>query len=168
MRALIYSILAAYWAGCAIWYPKLPDRYAIHFDAAGRPDGWSDNPIAWFLLPAIMTLTVLLMSAIGRWSAKMPYLWNVPEKKRFLALRPEQREPIMQELVRVLDFAALYTLAVSITVQIGMYQSARAAEARLPFTFHVILWGGLIGLLAYALVTNRSVKAMILQASASP
>ena len=36
--------LAAFHIGQAVWYlPDLPARVAVHFDAAGRPNGWSSS-----------------------------------------------------------------------------------------------------------------------------
>lgn len=81
------------------YYPLLPDRMASHFDACGRPNGWSDK-IAFFLIYASV---VFLMSAIQimtrRSLAKTPAsLINLPNKDYWLA--PERRAESMAILER--------------------------------------------------------------------
>ena len=166
MRRLLYTLLLTYWAACFAWYPKLPDRYPIHFNARGQPDGWSQGPFGWFLLPAIGTMTLLLLLGVGKLARRAPQLWNIPEKKRFLALSAEQRAPIVSVLDGILEVAALYTLVVIATCQWAIYRSAVSALPGLPLLFHLVLWGGLAVLLMVVLKKNREVKEMIRATSA--
>ena len=164
MRALLYTLLLTYWAACFMWYRKLPDRYPIHFNLRGQPDGWSEGASGWFLLPIVATATLLLLMLVGKWARRAPQLWNIPDKKRFLALSPAQRAPIMEVLDRILDLAGIYTLVVIIACQWAIYRSALSARPELPLLFHVVVWGGLIALLLFVLKTNREVRSMILAA----
>ena len=166
MRRLLYTLLLTYWAACFAWYPKLPDRYPIHFNARGQPDGWSQGPFGWFLLPAIGTMTLLLLLGVGKLARRAPQLWNIPEKKRFLALSAEQRAPIESVLDGILEVAALYTLVVIATCQWAIYRSAVSARPGLPLLFHLVLWGGMAVLLMVVLKKNREVKEMIRATSA--
>ena len=166
MRALNYTLLAAYWAACFVWYPKLPEPYATHFNIRGEADAWSNGPGAWFALPAIATATTLLLIGIGKLAQRTPHLWNIPEKKRFLALTPEQRAPIMTVLSGMMDVAGVYSLLVFIVCQWAVYQSAVDARGSMGVTFHVVVWGGVVVLLIYILRLNKRVKQMILAASA--
>ena len=80
-------------------YPLLPDRMASHFDACGRPNGWSGK-IAFF---SIYAGVVLLMAGIRimtrRSLAKTPVsLINLPNKEYWLA--PERRAESMVILER--------------------------------------------------------------------
>lgn len=165
MRALNYTLLAAYWAACFVWYAKLPAEYATHFNIRGEPDAWSTGPAAWFGLPALATATILLLIGIGKLAQRTPHLWNLPEKKRFLALTPDQRAPIMPVLAGMMDVAGLYSLLVFIVCQWAIYQSAINARGSLGLTFHTVVWGGVIVLLIYILRLNKRVKQMILAAS---
>jgi uncharacterized membrane protein len=167
MRGFVYALLAAYWTFCAVLYPRLPARIPIHFNIRGEADGWSDNPfLAWFALPLIITLTVALMIGIGHWAAGSPQLWNVPEKKRFLAMTPEQRMPIIAILNGVLDMASVYSIAVAAVVQWSIYSNAfKSQGGGLDIMFHIVVWGGMLLLLGYALNLNRRVKRIILAAS---
>jgi len=44
-------LAAAAGAGVVLW-GRLPARMAVHFDAAGAPDGFASKPVAVFLAPA--------------------------------------------------------------------------------------------------------------------
>ena len=100
MRAAVFPALAVYWLACSVYVRRLPDRYPIHFNMRGEPDGWASGTFEWFLLPLIATFTVLLILTIGRLARSSPQLWNVPEKKRFLALTPEQQSAFHVSEVR--------------------------------------------------------------------
>jgi hypothetical protein len=49
----VVAILAA-WGMAFRSYPKLPDRFPIHFGFSGRPDSWGRKEWVWFM-PAIST-----------------------------------------------------------------------------------------------------------------
>ena len=166
MRGVLYTALLTYWAACFVWFPKLPDRYPIHFDVRGQPDGWSEGAFGWFLLPVIATVTVILLILVGKLARRAPQLWNIPEKQRFLALSAAERRPIVEVLEGILDLAGLYALVVIVMCQWAIYQSALSARPALPLLFHVVVWGGMIALLAFVLSKNRQIKRMIRAADA--
>jgi uncharacterized membrane protein len=137
MRRFSTALLVGYWALCFVLYPRLPGRIAIHFDARGQADGWTDRPwLAWFGMPLLATATALLIIGCAKLARQNPHLWNIPEKKRFLALTPEQREPILVELDKMLDLVTVYTVAVFLIVQVEIYTSA-IATARLFYAVRV-------------------------------
>ena len=137
----------------------LPERIPVHFNLRGEPDRWTSDPaVIWFLLPVVSTLLVLMFLYIGRLSRGRPQLWNIPEKKRFLALTPEQREPILARLLGVMDVAALYTCVLLFYVQTAIYQSARSGAAQLGWSFHILIWGGLILLLVHTFRVQDEVR----------
>ena len=51
----------------ALAYPFLPERVATHFDAEGRPDGYSSRTFAAVLFPAMMLGIQLLNDRLGAW-----------------------------------------------------------------------------------------------------
>ena len=73
---------AVLWWRVIAWSPELPERYPIHFNFRGQPDGWSTNRAAWFLLPMISLVLLLLFGAIAAWTQslarKAPGLMNIP------------------------------------------------------------------------------------------
>ena len=76
------------------YYPFLPDRMASHFDAYGRPSGWSGK-IAFFSIYASVVLLMAAIQIMTRLSlAKTPSsLINLPNKNYWLA--PERRAQSM-------------------------------------------------------------------------
>ena len=164
MKRAMLALLIVYWIACIAVYSNLPERIPIHFGMDGNPNGWADRGPGWFGLPVLATVSMLFMQAIANLAHKSPMHWNVPEKKRFMALSHEQRAPIMNELVKMVQVTGLYTLLVMVVVQWEVYQSATGRSAGLGILFHLVLWPGMIGIIAYAFTLNRRVKNMILAA----
>lgn len=169
MRRTAYAIVTAHWVLAVLWYSRLADRIPIHFNFRGEPDRWTDDPfIAWFALPVINLLLLFALVGGSRLARKVPHLWNVPEKKKFLALTESQREPIVERLFSVMDAAAIYTALLLLFIQASIYMSARSGTFRLGVLFHVLTWGGMILLLVYCIRLHNEIKVMILRASGEP
>lgn len=129
-RLLNLLLLGALFSGSMMVYPSLPDRFPRHFDVSGRPDAWADRSVlAWLALPLVCVGLAALLEVASRLSVRNPHLWNVPDKKRFLALTPEERAPIVR---RLQDFMGL--VAVASTLLIGVVQAAiyHAATRTVP------------------------------------
>jgi len=45
-------------------YGRMPDQIPIHWNAYGEPDNYASKPIALFLLPAFMLVTLLIVKLI--------------------------------------------------------------------------------------------------------
>jgi len=90
----VLANIAMWWRAFA-WLPSLPERFPIHFNAAGEPDGWSTSRAAWFLLPAIATVLLLALFGasrlVGGLARSSPALMNIPRKDVFLRLSPDGR-----------------------------------------------------------------------------
>ncbi len=169
MRRTAYAIVAAHWALAVFWYSRLADRIPIHFNIRGEPDRWTDEPfVAWFALPVVNTLLLLALVGGSRLARKVPHLWNVPEKKKFLALTESQREPIVERLFAVMDAAAIYTAVLLLYIQTAIYMAAVSGTSPLGVVFHVLTWGGMILLLMYAMRLHKEIKVMIVRASGEP
>jgi uncharacterized membrane protein len=48
----------------ALVYPRLPERMAIHFSAAGQPDGYLARPLAVALLPGVAATVLVLFKIV--------------------------------------------------------------------------------------------------------
>ena len=162
IRRLSIAVLAAYWAFCVIVFTKLPDRIPMHFNVRGQADGWSDNPIvAWFALPVLATVSVGFIYVLSNLARRTPHLWNVPKKKEFLALREDQRAPIIERMMVVIDVTGLYVVVLMWVMQYGIYRTSFEPTAGLPVLFHIALWGGLLAVLIFSFVLHVKVKKMI-------
>jgi uncharacterized membrane protein len=71
--AFVVSVAAA-----VVAWPRLPAEMAIHFSAAGTPDGYVPKAVGVALLPAIMLGTL----AVLRWS----YRVDTPENRRVVTV----------------------------------------------------------------------------------
>jgi hypothetical protein len=94
--AALAAAHGAVWWRALSWWPQLPPRIPIHFDAAGEPDGWAARSVvAWFLAPAIMLFLCALLGAIALWingvARTSPDLMNVPHRALFIRLSPAAR-----------------------------------------------------------------------------
>ncbi len=130
MRVLLVLTIAGVWVLAIAAWPSLPDRIPIHFDIAGRADGWADKSAWWwFALPALATLVgALLGLLLPRWMLAMARTnsrWlNVPRKQQFMALPLDARERAIEA-----PMPWLLALACCVQVLIGwiVFGSARVA-----------------------------------------
>jgi hypothetical protein len=126
-------LLALYFAAAALLWPTLPERVPIHFDFAGRPTTWTrTSMLSWFALPLVTAAMTLFLYCMGRVSDRSPELWNIPEKKRFLALSPVARAPIVAYLRRAMAWSAVMVSFTFIGVHVGVYQAAMGHGTGLP------------------------------------
>jgi uncharacterized integral membrane protein len=121
------------WTRAISWYPSLPERFPIHFDAAGAPDRWSARGPSWFLLPAlslgILAIFALIAWSIGPLARGAPGLVNVPRKDLFMRLPPAARErvlvPTRAYLVWVVSLVTwLFVWIVEGTARVAVGQAA--------------------------------------------
>lgn len=99
LLALVALAQAALWWRVVAWSSQLPERFPIHFNFEGKPDGWSTNRAVWFLLPAITLLMLAIFGGIILWTASLartaPGIINIPRKDLFLKLSPEGRAAVL-------------------------------------------------------------------------
>jgi uncharacterized membrane protein len=98
-----------------VYYPQLPAQLASHFDAAGRPNGWSSKS-AYFALQAFIVLVLTLcFAALPSWLERAPArLLNLPNKDYWLA--PERRAATMARVASALTWFGCAVLAFIVVV----------------------------------------------------
>lgn len=83
----------ALWAAAYLTLGKIVGPYPVHFDASGRPDGWTD--VGWWLHPVMALGISLLLSGTvplaRRLAVKSPQWVNIPRKADWLKLPVEAR-----------------------------------------------------------------------------
>lgn len=134
-RILNALLVLALLAGSAWAYPRLPGRIPIHFGLSGEPDRWAARSvISWYLLPAIAVATALGMHAISVYGTRWPEAWNLPEKRRFLALPRSAQAPIIERMQGFLAFTGLVVTALFSVLQAGIYTASTSGgrSAGLP------------------------------------
>lgn len=132
-RLLNFLLLGALFAGSVMVYPRLPERFPIHFDLSGQPDGWQDRSlVSWLMLPAIAAGMAGLLELATRFSEDNPQLWNVPDKQRFLALTPAERAPVVERLKNFMAMVGMASTALLGVIQVSIYHAAVTPEPRMP------------------------------------
>ena len=98
-----------------VYYPKLPAQLASHFDAAGRPNGWSSKPAYFALQTFIVLVLALCFGALPGWLERAPArLVNLPNKDYWLA--PERRATTMAHVSSALTWFGCAALAFVVVV----------------------------------------------------
>ncbi|HEX6693345.1 MAG TPA: DUF1648 domain-containing protein [Longimicrobiales bacterium] len=125
---------------CALWYSGMPDRIPIHFDLAGRPDGWGSRA-SFIVLPLIGLLVAGSMAAIGRAAVRNPGLMNIPGKATLLELAPEAQREALEPVKVMMDLMATLILLLFHVVCASTYRASQGHDV-----------SNLIGLPLYALI----------------
>jgi len=76
----------------AYYYAQLPEIIPRHYDATGKPDGFSGKAIIW-TLPLIGVVMYMGM----HWLSKLPHLYNYPQK-----ITEENAETLYKSAVRMI------------------------------------------------------------------
>ena len=153
--------------GVALW-PLLPDRFPVHFDLAGQPDRFADgSSLEFFLLPGLSLVLTALLLGITRWIDRLasdhPEWINVPNKERFLALRPEQRRLAMHPARSALSWIAVHLNGLFLYILIGTERVANGAWSTLPSWPVLVFVAVVIGTVIHLIVrANRVVTALSL------
>jgi serine/threonine-protein kinase len=88
---IVFLLLGACHIGQVAWYlPDLPARVAIHFDAAGKPNGWWTSTGVLTAAAVEIAITAVMFATAGLLRLVPADLVNVPNKAYWLA--PERRE----------------------------------------------------------------------------
>lgn len=135
-------LLVLHIAAAALAFQNLPERFPIHFDLAGNADNWADRSlIMWFTLPIVNTVVALFLFGMSKVAIRTPEIWNLPQKKRFLALTPEQREPVVAIMLGFLAWIGVMTTIIFICVHALVYMTAVGWIARPTWPALLLVFG---------------------------
>jgi uncharacterized membrane protein len=135
---IAFVLLAACQIALTIYYlAYLPARVAVHFDPAGRPNGWMSN--ADVLTGAAIEIAIMtaIFVAAGLLRFIPVNLLNLPNKDYWLA--PEWREGAMAFIRDWLRWFVVLTLAFLSVVQCAVLRANLTMPARLA-----PIWVGLV------------------------
>ena len=89
-RTVFVVLLAAALLQMAWYYPRLPERMASHFDAAGRANAFLPKPAFFILYASVLGLLSVLFLLTPMLLARLPNgMINLPNRDYWLA--PERR-----------------------------------------------------------------------------
>ena len=134
--------------GSVIAYPTLPERIPAHFDLSGRADGWSEvSWSSWFMLPLIAVFTYLVIVGSVWYLRAHPERMNVPSRKKFSAMAPDDQRAIM-EIGEAFLHATNGVLMLLFAALVWGTWVAAQGTGRLPglalFILYVVSLGGIL------------------------
>jgi uncharacterized membrane protein len=166
-RLLNLVLVAALFAGSAWAYPRLPERIPTHFDLAGRPDAWEDrSPASWFMLPVLALALAGGLLLVSRYALRHPETWNLPDKRRFLALDQAAQEPIVQRMERFVAFVSVVVTGLLCAIQTAVFRTATGHAPEAPMWILVAVGTAVVVMFTAAVRLNTAVARMIRDASA--
>ena len=153
-------IAAALIASVALW-GMLPNQVPIHFNFSGVPDRWVDRSFfSWYLLPLIALAMVGFFLAVTSFATRSPKLWNVPNPRLWLALSPEQREPVLEAFRRFMAWTSLRVTIIMIIVQTAVYLTAIRTIAGVTWYTGLLV----LGLAGYTIVRGFMLEKVLARA----
>ena len=139
----IFAIILAVAEGL-YFYPLLPDRIAVHFNAAVTANGWGSKTGFFQMFGVVIVLIAILFGGFGLLIRLIPdALINLPNKDYWLA--PERREETRDRIAGQLLIMGTMTMLLLDGV---LFVSLKANLAPTPALPSEWMWGMLI---AYAL-----------------
>jgi uncharacterized membrane protein len=166
-RLLNAVLLLALFAGSAWAYPRLPARIPIHFGVSGQPDRWAARSVAsWFMLPAIAAALAVLLHAVSAYAMRHPESWNMPDKRRFLALDAAAQAPIAARMREFVAFVGVVVTALLGVIQAAVYQAATGAARGLPVWSTAAIGASLLVMAVTGMRLNAAVGRMVRDAPA--
>ncbi len=164
--AALAAAHGAIWWRALSWWPQLPERIPIHFNAAGEPDRWVDRSMgAWFLAPVIMVALCVLLGGIARWIARLavdtPALLNIPRKDLFLRLSPAARCEVVLPTRTMLVWVLVGVNLLGLWIVEGMGRVAVVGQATISI-LPVVAFVAFAGALCFVSMraTTRSVERL--------
>jgi len=131
--------------------------YPTKFDLAGQPTQYSEGG-AW-LLPAvglfILFMAVFVVSVTRRLAVSRPGVVNVPLKRLFVTLTPEDRLVAVEPVAELLYAIAFFTNLLLASITLDAYDIATGVGDSMPSWKLIAALGGLAVLIAVFTIRMR-------------
>ncbi len=136
-RLIFWVLVAAAAAQILVYYPRLPQMLASHFDGAGRPNGWQTKTVFFSFYVGGIVLATLLCFGVPKMIAAMPEsMINLSNKEYWLV--PERRA---ETLAYFDHFFAWFACAIFFVELVAFDLAIRANLAAKPvFDSAALLW----------------------------
>ena len=141
--AILISVLEAIW-----FYPVIPGRMAVHFNALGVADDWGPKQPFFICLGVVFSVIAIIFGAFILFLLRLPdSLINLPNKDYWLA--PVRRQETMDRITDQMFFFG----AMSIFLLDGIsFLCFRANLMPVPAMPVILLWGMLGGFILLNLI----------------
>jgi len=134
--------------GVALWYwPGLPARVPMHFNAVGKVDGWVPKSTVW-LLPLVGVVLAVFLTVLSRF----PHTFNYP-----CVITPENAERQYRMARILLGIVKLSAVAVFCTLEL-MVCSAASGQNILGAWFLVGTTAGYFAIITAYLISARRAR----------
>ncbi len=161
------SLLGGFFAFALLTFESVPPSFPMHYGLDGTPDRWVETTWgSWLILPAISALLTAFLYAIAIfisvWGPRHPRWINVPAKKIFLQLPPEEQAVIIRTSSWALPWVAVpLNLLLFYTQWIGL-QVAFDRKAGLDLPYWLL---ALLAVPAFAIVPLLGIRKNVLEAA---
>jgi uncharacterized membrane protein len=154
-RTVFVVLLAAACLQMAWYYPRLPERMASHFDAAGRANAFLPKPAFFILYASVLGLLSVLFLLTPMLLARLPNgMINLPNRDYWLA--PERR---VWALAKVQAFSVGFGNGMQLFLLLVFRDVMRANLLEVP-KLSMRIWVFLVLLAAFSIVwTVRMVRS---------
>jgi hypothetical protein len=143
------ALAAAGAALVALTLRRLPEPMAVHFGAAGNPNGWAGHGFYLATLALIgLVLPLGIVTMVSRLAAARPETLNVPGKDYWF--HPARRAEGVRRVTGQMWWLACLMLGLAVGVHVLLLAANARVPPRLPTApFLVLLGGFLVGLVAW-------------------
>jgi hypothetical protein len=139
LRIAVALGVAAWLGGIAAWgvvYSGSPETIPIHFDAAGRPDGYAcraAGAITMIVIATVVQATLLGAAFLTRYLAERhPSQMNLPARRQLIALPAAMRVHAVLPVGVGLALASVPTQAIFAYAALGSYRIGSGDWTTLP------------------------------------
>jgi uncharacterized membrane protein len=156
-------LLAGLWA-FTIWaWPRLPDLVPGHIGLSGVTRWDAKQNSLWFILPIMGSVHAVIMYGISTLADGSAQSFNMPQKKRVLALPKEGQRFVMQPMRGFMYGMATWLLALMFYIQYSFYRAAMESRTGEPDTGGMLPVIGLMLVVVFVMVgwLNRSANRRI-------
>jgi hypothetical protein len=160
--------VAAWLGGIAAWgvvYSGSPETIPIHFDAAGRPDGYAcraAGAITMIVIATVVQAALIGAAFLTRFLAERhPSQMNLPARRQLIALPAALRVHAVSPVAIGLALATVPTQAIFAYAALGSHRIANGAWTRLPSApLFVALAAILASVLCGVVMATRRVRRL--------
>ncbi len=128
----MWAMIAMYIVAHLYFYPALPERVAIHFNALGQPDGWAPKHVSlWVSVVLLLFLAATFQFLLFYFPKKPEDLINIPNKNYWLSA--ENRTFTIRKVRNYLNWIANLTVlflcgVFYLTLEANYYQTFKLGK----------------------------------------